>query len=46
MATTVNWVFVLISSSKLILTMQENDLHATADTSVKMFVQETHWYWK
>lgn len=42
MATTVNRIFVLISSSKLISTKQENYLLATADFSVKMFIQETH----
>jgi len=44
MVITVNPVFVFISSSRLISAMQENDLHATADISVKMFVQETHLY--
>lgn len=46
MATTVNRIFVLISSSKLISTKQENYLLATADFSVKMFIQETHLCWK
>lgn len=26
--------------------MQENDLHTAADISVRMFVQESHLYWK